>query len=100
MTRTLTVLWRGDMPLVHAFWSHAVLYAALASLTATVTAYGMIAAGLPSLLAAVVYLAPTPYIAMTVIGTWRSAGHYRGRPIWRDLARVVAPLWGGLMIVL
>ncbi|MCE6958661.1 hypothetical protein LAZ40_06315 [Cereibacter sphaeroides] len=96
---TLRALWRGDLPLAHAFWSHGILYAGLASLIATVAAFGLIAGEAPAAVAAAVYFLPVPYILLTVVGVWRSAERYEGPPHWAQLARLVSLLWAVAMIL-
>lgn len=97
---TLKHLWNGDLPLREAFWSHAIIFAALASLAATVAAYVLIAMGYSSLLALAVYLAPTPYIVATWIGVLRSADRYEGPDRWAGLARLISTVWAIAMILL
>jgi hypothetical protein len=96
---TLRALWRGDLPLAHAFWSHGILYVGLASLIASVAAFALIAAEAPTVLAAAVYFLPTPYILLTVIGVWRSADRYDGPAHWAQLARLVSLLWAVAMVL-
>jgi hypothetical protein len=95
--RTVKALWRGELPLARAFWEYAVVYVALANLFATGAALSVLAAGLPALLAAVLYLLPVPYIVIAVVGVWRSADAYKGPQHWARLARLAALVWGGLM---
>ena len=95
----MRALWNGELPLARAFWEYAVLYAGLANLCATIAAFAVMAADLPGALAVVVFLLPVPYIALSVVGVWRSADAYSGPPHWASLARAAAILWGGLMVL-
>lgn len=97
--RLLRALWKGQLPLVQAFWEYAVVYVALANLCATIAAFALVAADFPAALAVAVYLMPLPYIIVAVVGVWRSAAAYAGPPHWASLARLASVLWGGLMAV-
>jgi hypothetical protein len=97
--RLLRALWKGQLPLVQAFWEFAIVYVALANLCATIAAFAVVAADLPAALAVAVFLLPVPYILVAVLGVWRSAAVYVGPPHWATLARIAAILWGGLMAV-
>ena len=92
-------LWKGRLPLWQAFWEHAILYVTVLNTLATVGTFGVLAAGLPVALAAAVFLLPIPYIVVAVVGVWRSADAYRGPPHWATLARIVAAVWCGLMVL-
>jgi len=93
-------LWKGELPLARAFWEFAVVYVTLANIFATGTAFAVIAADLPAVLAAGIFLLPVPYTVVAVVGVWRSADAYRGPPHWARLARIAALAWGGLMVVI
>jgi hypothetical protein len=95
----MRALWNGRLPLAQAFWEHAIVYAALINLVATYATFAALAAGLPGLLAVVIFLLPVPYIVVAVVGVWRSAAAYRGPQHWANLARLAAALWGGLMVL-
>ena len=97
---TLQALWRGDLPLGQALWSHAILYSGLASLTATVTAFALIAAEAPTALAATVYFLPTPYILVTLVGVWRSADRDPAPEARALAAKLAALLWAVAMILI
>ena len=91
-------LWSGSLPLARAFWEHAILYGGISSLVATAGALAVLALDLPALLALAVHLSPVPYLLATVVGVYRSAGHYRGAPVWARAAETAAVLWAGLMV--
>ena len=95
----MRALWNGRLPLAKAFWEHAVVYAALVNLAATYAAFAALAADLPGILAVIIFLLPVPYIVVAVVGVWRSAAAYTGPQHWASLARIVAALWGGLMVL-
>lgn len=96
---TMQALWRGDLSLGHAFWSHGILYPALASLCATIFAFTLISLKVPTALAAIVYFLPTPYILAALVGAWRSADRYPGPPHLATLAKLAGLLWGTAMII-
>lgn len=95
----MIALWKGHVSLPRAFWRYGVLYAALANLGATAAALGALAAELPPALAVGIFLLPAPYIFVAVVGVWRSADAYSGPRHWATLARVIAVLWGALMVL-
>lgn len=97
---TLKNLWYGHLPLREAFWTHAVVYAAFASMSATITSYILIAQGQAALLAMAVGLLPIPYIVATWVGVQRSAAHYDGPRHWAGLARHSASVWAIAMVFL
>lgn len=96
---TIRALWRGELPLGQAFWSHGILYSGLASLCATVAAFALISAEAPTAVAAVIYFLPTPYILAALVGVWRSADRYTGPPHLATLARLAGALWALAMIL-
>jgi hypothetical protein len=95
----MMTLWRGELPLSRAFWEYAVLYGLAASLAATAAAAAAVATGLPVVVAVVLYLLPTPYYLVAIVGVWRSADRYRGAAAWASAARVAVVLWTALMTV-
>jgi hypothetical protein len=96
----MRALWSGQLPLGRAFWEYAVVYAALVNVCATIAAFAVLAADLPAAVAVGVFLLPVPYIAVAVVGVWRSAAAYTGPQHWATLARVASVLWGGLMVLI
>lgn len=96
----MNALWKGHLPLARAFWEYAVLYVALANLSATAAALGALAADLPAALAVGIYLLPLPYNVVAVVGVWRSADTYSGPPHWATLARAAAVVWSLFMIAI
>lgn len=93
-------LWRGELPLAEAFWTHAILGVAVANMTATAVALLLLAAGLHPVAAVVAWLSPAPYVLVAVIGVWRSADRARTSPAVVTLARWTAVLWGVVMAIL
>ena len=100
MAVKLKALWRGELPLVQAFWEYAILYGALLSAVATGAALVAVANGAPGPLALAIHLAPTPYFLAAAIGVQRSAGHYKGWAIWAASAPPLAYLWAVAMAVI
>ena len=96
----MTALWKGQLPLVQAYWEFAVVYVILANLCATGAALAALALGLPAALGVVIFLLPVPYVVVAVVGVWRSADAYDGPPHWASLARYSSVVLGGIMTVI
>ena len=90
-------LWRGDLPLSHAFWGWAVLGGLVVNGVTTALLVTLIIADRP--IAAVIagYVIPVPYNVVAAAAVWRSAEAYTGDRRWADLARIVAI--GGLFLL-
>lgn len=93
-------LWRGELSLADAFWTHAIILVAVANLAATVAALGLLAAGWPPAAAVVVWLSPVPYVIVAVVGVWRSSEAAGTGRITAMLARWTAAIWGLVMVIL
>jgi hypothetical protein len=100
MRRWTGRLWRGELPLVQAFWEYAIGYGTLLHIAMTGIAYGAYVAGAPLWAAAVLYLLPAPYALLVTVGVWRSAGSYRGPQHWAQAARASVVVWAILATVL
>jgi ABC-type uncharacterized transport system permease subunit len=96
--KTLTALWRGELKLPLAFWHYAIGYGTIANILATAAAIGAVLAGLPDILAIVLHFLPLPYVAVAVVGVWRSAARYQGDPAWANLAKAAIVGWAALMV--
>lgn len=93
-------LWRGELPLSEAFWTHAIILVAVLNMVATAAALGLLAAGLHPAAAVAIYIAPFPYVVAAVVGVWRSADRQAATPTIATLARWSAAAWGILMALL
>jgi len=93
-------LWRGELPLSEAFWTHAIICVAVANIVATAAALGLLAAGLHPAAAVAIYIAPFPYVVAAVVGVWRSADREAASPEIATLARWSASAWGMMMVLL
>jgi hypothetical protein len=98
MRNTLIALWSGDFPLGEAFWHYAIAYGTTANILATAAAIAAVLAGLPDAVAIGLHFLPLPYVAMAVVGVWRSADKYRGDPTWPSIAKAAVIIWGALMV--
>jgi hypothetical protein len=80
-------LWRGDVPLRTTYWVCGVLtnvvWLILLALAAVINSLALLA------LVAVLHFL---YSVLITVAIWRSAGRYRGKRIWGDLARVSVAL--------
>ena len=89
----ILTLWNGQRPLGQAFWLYAMLYGTLANLFSTILSLAALSAGASAVLAAALHLLPLPYNIVAGVGVWRSAGHYRGNPVWATMARITVVIW-------
>jgi hypothetical protein len=91
MTR-LRALWSGDLPLGEAFWTYAVWVGLAVNLVTTLLLLALIAADRPWAGLFVGYGMAIPYNVVALVGVWRSAARYQGKPIHAELARIVTPV--------
>lgn len=82
-------LWSGEMPLVRAFWTYAVLLGVAVNLVTSGMFIALIAAEQPLAALAVGYGVSVPYNFVATVGVWRAAGRHKGDPVHAELARVV-----------
>jgi hypothetical protein len=99
MVHLVRDLWAGNVPLAKAFWEYGVLYAILLAAASTMGSLTLWSLGQMAL-GMVVHLAPTPYALLTLVAVWRSAGKYRGDPMWAGIARVTIVVIVPLSIIL
>ncbi len=95
MTRRLSDLWNGRVPLARVFWDWAVIYGSFANLLATGAALTAFLLGWPILGLAVHFLL-VPYNVLMVVAVWRSAARYEGDAIWAQLARGAILVWAAI----
>lgn len=89
MIATLKALWNGELPLAVAFWHYAVIWGLVINIATSLMTMAAVLADLPAWLLVPVYVLPTPYNILALVGVWRSAGRYEGPRKWADLARLV-----------
>jgi len=92
MIRWFAALWRGELPLVRAFWDGAILYGVPLNLVST---FGFLALSSQdnAALGLIVNVAPLPYNVAVLVGVWRSAARYEGPAHWAESARVAVAIW-------
>ena len=96
----IATLWTGETPLPVAFWRYGIVYGLIVNVVATVGALILFATDAPGWLGIAVYLAPTPYNLLVLVGVWRGAARWPGPRHWADLARVAITLWVALAVAL
>lgn len=96
----LRALWAGELSLAEAFWWYGIVISFLINAIATLTALALATFEAPGWLLVLLYLAPTPYDVVALVGVWRSAARWRGRPEWASLARLAIVAWFALGLVL
>lgn len=94
MLTSLGRLWRGELLLIEAFWTWAVLGALLLWLAGL----ALVAAGL-GIVSFPVRIALSVYCIAAARGVWRSAGNYRGPRRWAVLARTVSAIAQAVAVV-
>lgn len=82
-------LWRGDLPLEHAFWNWAVVGGLLINVASSALFLMLIVVDRPVAALLVGYIVSVPYNIVAVVGVWRSAGRFSGDRQMADLARIV-----------
>lgn len=95
--KKLRALWFGKLPLAEAFWTWVVAVGLVVNLASSVAFLALISADLPWAAIFVGYVLSVPYNVLAVVGLWRSAAAYTGKPRHADLARLVTVV---LMLVL
>lgn len=65
--------WRGEVPLRVAFWWDMVCVGTAINLTAGLAGMLLLAADMPTVIAAIVFFSPLPYNVLLVLSVWRSA---------------------------
>ena len=93
-------LWAGEEPLGRAFWAYAMVGGSLLNAAATLLAMALLAADAPAIVAVAAFALPIPYNLLVLVAVWRSAGAYRGPPLWADLARMGIVVWAAAAILL
>jgi hypothetical protein len=96
MKQRILDLWYGRVPLGRIFWEYAILFGTLVNLITTFAALAAFAKGAPVAISILIFLLPAPYNLLMVVGVWRSAANYRGRPMWATLARALIIVWAAV----
>lgn len=89
LTRTIKALWNGELPLEIAFWHYAIVWGLVINIVTSVMTMMAVLADAPAWLLVPVYVLPTPYNILAVVGVFQSAARYEGPRKWADLARLV-----------
>ncbi|MCU0838248.1 MAG: hypothetical protein MUE49_05935 [Rhodospirillales bacterium] len=100
MRRAIADMWHGRVPLGRAFWSYAVILGLFINVTASLVSLAVIAADGPAALALAIHFAPLPWIIVTAVGVWRSAGRPEVTPDHGQLARAGVVLWSLLLLLI
>lgn len=92
-------LWTGEMPLIRAFWTYAVLFGVAINLLTSGMFIALIAAERPLAALFAGYGLSVPYNIVATVGVWRAAARHDGNPAHAELARIVT-LVGMLLLSL
>ena len=85
MLRPSVSVFRGEVGLAKTFWLYFVLVFFVSHAIQSV----IFRVGVPVWIGFVIDIAFAVYLPLILIGVWRSAGRYRGKRIWSDVARMV-----------
>ena len=91
--RTMVEFWRGGLPLPRAFWPWGILGGGIVSLSTTLLALMLVAAGAPAWLAVLVFAAHIPWNFVLLVGVWRSAGRPEVGHAAANLVRLTILIW-------
>lgn len=91
-------LWRGDLPLVQAFWGYAVAWGLLVNLLTSAAFVALVATGWPVAALVAGYALSVPYNIVALVGVWRSAARHDGDPAHAEMARVATALLMAVLI--
>ena len=80
-------LWRGDVPLATTYWVWG-----LAVNVAWLIVIVLTAATDAPMLGLIVSLLALSYAVFITVAIWRSAGRYKGKRIWAELARIAVAI--------
>jgi hypothetical protein len=83
----LIALWRGELPLLEAFWTWAVTVGLLVNIVTSVLFLVLIMQDLAWAALLIGYGLSLPYNFVATVGVWRAAVRYDGPAIHADLAR-------------
>ena len=78
-------LWRGQVPLVSAFWDWGILGGLLVHATSAALFLWAINDGASAAVKLLIWAFPIPYSLFALVAVWRSAALYAGPP-WRSAA--------------
>jgi len=98
VSRLVTALWRGEVPLWKTFWEYAVVYGFFVNTVATIVSLMLFSAD-EALWGLIVHFLPTPYNVLMLTAVWRAAGKYSGRTEWATAARIAAVIVFPIAIV-
>lgn len=93
LSETIKALWAGDVPLPRVFWQYAIVGGFLVNLVGTILVMILATNDVATVWQVLVFSLPIPYNVLMLVAVWRSAGKYRGRPSWANLARSAIVLW-------
>jgi hypothetical protein len=85
LARYFRALWRGEAPLVSAFWDWGILGGVIVHAASSGLLFWAVSESAPLAVEAVAYLSSIPYSLFAFVAVWRSAAAYRGPP-WRATA--------------
>lgn len=96
MTRLLS-LWRGDMPLVDAFWTWTVTIGLMVNVITSLLFLTLMTLDRPGVALIAGYALSVPYNIVAVVGVWRAAERDQAPAMSPDLARIASALLMGAL---
>lgn len=100
MFRRIGALWRGQVPLSHAFWDWAVIGGLVVNVTTTFASLALVMQDQRALALIVGYAIPIPYNLMALVGVWRAAARDGGDARRIFFLRTVTVIWLAILSVL
>lgn len=92
-------LWRGELPLDHAFWNWAVLGGLAVNIASSAMFLALITNDRPISALTVGYALSVPYNITALVGVWRSAERHTGEQRWADLAKLITAIGAILLSI-
>jgi hypothetical protein len=97
---SLEAFWRGQVPLVSAFWDWGVLVGLLVHAAGAGAFLWAVSENASLAVKTLVFAAPIPYSLFVLVAVWRSAAAYAGPPWRAKAARWAIVVWTAVLCVI
>jgi hypothetical protein len=82
-------LWRGELPLIQAFWDWAAIGGIVVNGATSILFFTLLMNDRPLTALILGYAISVPYNLLVTVGVWRSADRHPGNPTHAKLAKIV-----------